>query len=125
MTNDMDENPLDLAASPGLAETCKQLVEKDPELIGARNKEGETPLFQAALHGKKRAFYALHPKCTITGKDIKHDIVHCKRTDGSSILHVAIQREYFEKSGLIKEINYTLENHTLIVTLSHAIFQKF
>ena len=28
MTNDMDENPLDLAASLGLAETCKQLVER-------------------------------------------------------------------------------------------------
>ncbi|XXG52133.1 hypothetical protein AAC387_Pa03g0527 [Persea americana] len=76
---------------------------KDPELIGARNKEGETPLFQAALHGKKRAFYALHPKCTIAGKDIKHDIVHCKRTDGSSILRVAIQREYF---GLAYQIIY-------------------
>ncbi|RWR75644.1 ankyrin repeat and SAM domain-containing protein 1A-like protein [Cinnamomum micranthum f. kanehirae] len=57
MTNDMDENPLHLAASLGQAEMCKQLVEKDPELIGARNKEGET--------------------------------------DGNSILHVAIQREYF------------------------------
>ncbi|XXG52132.1 hypothetical protein AAC387_Pa03g0527 [Persea americana] len=28
MTNDMDENPLDLAASLGLAETCKKLVER-------------------------------------------------------------------------------------------------
>ncbi|RWR75633.1 ankyrin repeat and SAM domain-containing protein 1A-like protein [Cinnamomum micranthum f. kanehirae] len=62
MMNDMDENLLHLAASLGQAETCKQLVEKDPELIGARNKEGETPLFKAALHGKERAFYALHPK---------------------------------------------------------------
>ncbi|KAJ8634970.1 hypothetical protein MRB53_009237 [Persea americana] len=95
MLNDMDENPLHLAASLGQAETCKQLVEKDPEMIGARNKEGETPLFQAALYGKKAAFYALHPRCPITGKHIKHDIVHCKRTDGNSILHVAIQREYF------------------------------
>ncbi|XXG52135.1 hypothetical protein AAC387_Pa03g0528 [Persea americana] len=103
MMNDMDENPLHLAASLGQAETCKQLVEKDPELIGARNKEGETPLFQAALHGKKKAFYALHPKCPITGKDIKHDIVHCKRTDGNSILHVAIQGEYF---GLAYQIIY-------------------
>ncbi|RWR75628.1 serine/threonine-protein phosphatase 6 regulatory ankyrin repeat subunit B-like protein [Cinnamomum micranthum f. kanehirae] len=103
MTNDMDENPLHLAASLGQAETCKQLVEKDPELIGARNKEGETPLFQAALHGKKAAFYALHPKCTKTGKDIKHDIVRCKRTDGNSILHVAIQGEYF---GLAYQIIY-------------------
>ncbi|RWR75636.1 serine/threonine-protein phosphatase 6 regulatory ankyrin repeat subunit B-like protein [Cinnamomum micranthum f. kanehirae] len=97
MMNDMDENPLHLAASLGQAETCKQLVEKDPELIGARNKEGETPLFKAALHGKERAFYALHPKCPITGKDIKHDTVHCKRTDGNSILHVAIEGEYFSR----------------------------
>ncbi|RWR75621.1 serine/threonine-protein phosphatase 6 regulatory ankyrin repeat subunit B-like protein [Cinnamomum micranthum f. kanehirae] len=104
MTNDMDENPLHLAASLGQAETCRQLVEKDPELIGARNKDGETPLFQAALHGKERAFYALHPHCTITGKDIKHDIVYCRRTtDGYSILHVAIQGEYF---GLAYQIIY-------------------
>ncbi|RWR75645.1 Death-associated protein kinase 1 [Cinnamomum micranthum f. kanehirae] len=94
MMNDNDENPLHLAASLGQAETCRQLLEKDPELIGARNKDGETPLFKAARHGKERAFYALHPKCPITGKDIKHDIVHCKRTDGNSILHVAIQGEY-------------------------------
>ncbi|RWR75638.1 serine/threonine-protein phosphatase 6 regulatory ankyrin repeat subunit B-like protein [Cinnamomum micranthum f. kanehirae] len=103
MTNDMDENPLHLAASLGQAETCRQLVEKDPELIGKRNRDGETPLFQAALHGKQKAFYALHPHCTITGKDIKHDMVHCKRTDGNSILHVAIQGEYF---GLAYQIIY-------------------
>ncbi|XXG52128.1 hypothetical protein AAC387_Pa03g0524 [Persea americana] len=120
MLNDMDENPLHLAASLGQAEMCKQLVEKDPKLIGARNKEGETPLFQATLYGKKAAFYALHPRCPITGKHIKHDIVHCKRTDGNSILHVAIQREYFAKwapkwEDVCKIFNKDVEKHQLPV----------
>lgn len=109
MTNDRKENPLHLAASLGQAETCKVLVGKVIELIGERNEDGvgkaikligernedgETPLFLAALHGKKGAFFALHPKCP-KGHHIKHDIVHCKRNDGNSILHVSIQGEYF------------------------------
>ncbi|RWR75613.1 serine/threonine-protein phosphatase 6 regulatory ankyrin repeat subunit B-like protein [Cinnamomum micranthum f. kanehirae] len=96
MIDDRKENPLHLAASLDQTDTCKLLVNKDPELIGAQNKEGETPLFIAARNGKKGAFYALHPKCPITGDDIKHDIRHCKRNDGNTILHVAILGEYFE-----------------------------
>ncbi|XXG52131.1 hypothetical protein AAC387_Pa03g0526 [Persea americana] len=96
MSDNREENPLHLAASMGHFETCKLLVDKDPELIGAKNVEGETPLFLAVLHGKKEAFYALHPKCLITGKDIKHAKAHCERKDGDTILHVSIRGEYFE-----------------------------
>ncbi|KAJ8634973.1 hypothetical protein MRB53_009240 [Persea americana] len=96
MTDNREENPFHLAASLGQFETCKLLVDKDPELIGAKNVEGETPLFLAVLHGKKEAFYALHPKCPITGKDNKHAKAHCERKDGDTILHVSIRGEYFE-----------------------------
>ncbi|KAJ8634960.1 hypothetical protein MRB53_009227 [Persea americana] len=96
MTDHRKENPLHLAALLGQTKTCKLLVDKDPELIGARNIDGETPLFKAARHGKKGAFYALHPKCHIAGSDIKHEIRHCKRKDGNTILHVSILEEYFE-----------------------------
>lgn len=72
------------------------MLEKDGTLIGARNIDGETPLFLAALHGKKGAFYSFHPKCSISGLHIVHDISHCRRNlDGNSILHVAILGEYF------------------------------
>lgn len=95
MTDDRKENPLHLAASLGQVDTCKILVEKDMELIGARNNLGETPLFLAAKNGNKRAFYALHPQCPISGLDIRHDLVHCRRNDGNTILHVSILGEYF------------------------------
>lgn len=104
MTNNRNENPLHLAVLLGEAKMCKLLVDKDPELIAARNKDGETPLFLAAKHGKKGAFYALHPKCPIKeNRYIKHDIFHCKRNDGSSILHITILGEYFGKRKKKKE----------------------
>ncbi|XXG52123.1 hypothetical protein AAC387_Pa03g0520 [Persea americana] len=41
MTDHRKENPLHLAALLGQTKTCKLLVDKDPELIGARNIDGE------------------------------------------------------------------------------------
>lgn len=74
---------------------CTFITKKDPKLVHERNEDGETPLFLAALHGKKGTFYALH-KCHKKELHIVHDIIHCKRNvDGNSILHVAILGEYF------------------------------
>lgn len=71
------------------------MIKKDPELLCARNKDGETPLFLAALHGKKGAFQAFH-FCPRSGGYFAYDIIHCKRNlDGNTILHVAILGEYF------------------------------
>ncbi|RWR96681.1 serine/threonine-protein phosphatase 6 regulatory ankyrin repeat subunit B-like protein [Cinnamomum micranthum f. kanehirae] len=97
MKNERGNNPLHVAAALGQEEMCTFITGKYPKLLHERNVDGETPLFLAALHGKKEAFYALHIKCAKTGHHILYDIIHCKRNvDGNSILHVAILGEYFE-----------------------------
>ncbi|XP_058084578.1 uncharacterized protein LOC131232365 [Magnolia sinica] len=90
MRNDMGNTPLHLAAATGKVEMCKCLIEKHWQLIEIRNKEGETPLFVAALHGKNEAFLYLLFQCP-TGKQSEY----WRRSDGNSILHVAISGEYF------------------------------
>ena len=94
MKNDRDNNPLHLAASLGKADMCEAMMGRGPELIECRNMDGETPLFLAALHGRKEAFYTLRQKwIDIKKEDVS--IQHYKRNDGNSILHVTILGEYF------------------------------
>ncbi|XXG52120.1 hypothetical protein AAC387_Pa03g0517 [Persea americana] len=95
MSNDQGNNPLHLAASLGQADMCMLMVDRDLELIMSRNMDGETPLFLAALHGRKEAFYTLHYKWS-SNKGQHEDFSHCKRNDGNSILHVTILGEYFD-----------------------------
>ncbi|CAL0309043.1 unnamed protein product [Lupinus luteus] len=51
---------LHIAAELGNVDICKDIVKRDPGLICIRNNEGETPMFLAATHGKKDAFFCLH-----------------------------------------------------------------
>ncbi|KAJ8634957.1 hypothetical protein MRB53_009228 [Persea americana] len=95
MRNDQGNNPLHLAASLGQADMCELMVDRDLELITSRNMDGETPLFLAALQGRKEAFYTLHYKWS-GNKGPHEDFSHCKRNDGNSILHVVILGEYFD-----------------------------
>ncbi|THG11759.1 cyclin-dependent kinase 4 inhibitor C-like [Camellia sinensis] len=54
---------LHLAAKMGNERMCVQIAWKMPGLIGFRNKDSETPLFLAALYGKKHAFMSLSIIC--------------------------------------------------------------
>ena len=62
-----------------------------------RNNDGETPLFLAALNGKKETFGFLNAQFT--------EAHHVRRNNGDTILHAAIAGEYFSKF------------HTLFATL--------
>ncbi|KAJ1701224.1 hypothetical protein LUZ63_001003 [Rhynchospora breviuscula] len=104
------DTPLHLAASLGLEAVCWKMAEMCPDLvIAARNKLQETPLFTAVRHGKMKTFFvleaAVHKKLGLKSyKDcLSRDITHCRRSDGSNILHIAIKREHF---GLAYEIVY-------------------
>ncbi|RZC80755.1 hypothetical protein C5167_043334 [Papaver somniferum] len=88
--NHRGNTPLHLAATSGSVEMCEAIAEKSCCLIGVRNYDSETPLFLAALHGKKQAFLSLHAFCEHS------DYSYCRRNDGETILHCAIRGEYFD-----------------------------
>lgn len=85
---DMQGNvPLHLAASTGSLRKCICIAEADPSLGNARNKEGESPLFSAAILGRTEIFLCLHYIC------IPHlDDSYFRKTGGETILHSAIKR---------------------------------
>jgi len=93
--NERGDTPLHIAASRGFDRICKCIIGRNNErinLLSLKNKHGETPLFQAAINWRKQAFaYLAH---------ISQDIVDLQdlvRDNGDSILHTAIQGEYFGK----------------------------
>ncbi|XAR61167.1 hypothetical protein NMG60_11034795 [Bertholletia excelsa] len=103
--NDEGNTPLHLAAAFGNVRMCTCIATRDPELIGIRNEEKETPFFVAALNGKKEAFLCLHTLCGSTkGYD------YCRRSDGNSILHCAINGEYFDLAFQIIHLYKDLVN---------------
>ena len=87
--NDRGNTPLHSAASMGNVRMCYRMAKVDPSLVGIRNKESETPLFLAALRGKREAFLCLHYIC-----GNKPDVSYCRRQDGQTVLHCAIAGEY-------------------------------
>ncbi|KAF5469639.1 hypothetical protein F2P56_013696 [Juglans regia] len=95
--NERDNTPLHTAAAMGNLPMCKLIAQVDPSLVGERNCEGETPFFLAAVHGKKEAFLYLHKICVDQdGKPDDIGYTYAKREDGDTILHCAINGEYFD-----------------------------
>ncbi|KAK4281208.1 hypothetical protein QN277_012730 [Acacia crassicarpa] len=93
--NDMGDTPLHCAASRGSLEMCRCIAEAqgggDCKLIEARNRNQETPLYLAALHGYKDAFLYLYSRCA------DKTVGPCRRgSDGDTVLHCTIRRDYFE-----------------------------
>ncbi|KAL6323640.1 hypothetical protein AAG906_039236 [Vitis piasezkii] len=84
--------PLHLAALIGNVGMCMCIAGRHEELLDLRNRAGETPLFLAALRGKKDAFLYLHQ---IGGAERQYEF-HRRDRDGQTILHVAIIGEYFD-----------------------------
>ncbi|XP_024162289.1 ankyrin-1 [Rosa chinensis] len=93
--NERGNTPLHLAAAQGNVRMCKCIAEGRAYLVGILNKDKETPLFLAALHGKKDAFLWLHYICT---PDDSHPKCYnyCRRGDGETILHCSISAEYYD-----------------------------
>ncbi|XP_023881292.1 uncharacterized protein LOC111993671 [Quercus suber] len=87
-TRDMQGNvPLHLAASTGSLRKCICIAEADPSLGNARNKEGESPLFSAAILGRTEIFLCLRSICN----NELHSS-YFRKTGGETILHCAIKR---------------------------------
>ena len=88
--NEQGSTPLHIAASMGNGAMCECIAKVDPELVGARNDDRETPFFLAALCGKKDAFLRLHQIC-----GTENGYEYSRRKDGDTILHCAIAGDYF------------------------------
>ncbi|ESW19846.1 hypothetical protein PHAVU_006G160200 [Phaseolus vulgaris] len=92
MRNSKGNTTLHLAAEVGNVGMCYNMAKRDSKLIWGRNNEGETPLFLAALHGKKEAFLCLH-SLKQNHDDEEDSLV--RNSNGDTILHSAISSEYF------------------------------
>ncbi|KAL6208675.1 hypothetical protein ACLB2K_019622 [Fragaria x ananassa] len=94
LQNQRGNTPLHFAAAQGNVRMCK-CIAKDHSLVDILNKDKETPLFLAALHGKKDAFLCLHYIRTPNKPDPEY-YSYCRREDGDTILHCEISGDYFD-----------------------------
>ncbi|XP_028794549.1 ankyrin repeat domain-containing protein 27-like isoform X2 [Neltuma alba] len=94
--NDRKNTPLHLAATMGNVEMCRKIGGTDPSLITRRNIAGETPLFLAALNGRKEAFLWLHYLYVASHRISSTDVAHCIRDNDDTILHCAIEEGHFD-----------------------------
>ncbi|XP_024640204.1 uncharacterized protein [Medicago truncatula] len=108
--NEHGDTPLHFAASRGFARICKCIIGSENEriyLLSCKNKNGETPFFQAAVNWRKQAFaYLAH---------ISKGMVNLQellvRNDGDSVLHTAIQGEHFDLAVIIANYYAFLSTH--------------
>ncbi|KAL6130568.1 hypothetical protein ACLB2K_068947 [Fragaria x ananassa] len=97
--------PLHFAAAQGNVRMCK-CIAKDRSLVDILNKDKETPLFLAALHGKKDAFLCLH-------------YIRTPNKDGFSPLHLmASQPSAFRSGSHLSHWNRIIYNCILVDELN-------
>ncbi|CAK8565776.1 unnamed protein product [Lathyrus sativus] len=106
--NKKGDTPLHLAASKGFKDICECIIGENGErkrLIDIDNNDGESPLFLAALSWQKQTFVYLfnfkqsETDCKLDGNySYSKDLI---RSNGDSILHCAIKREFFDLALII------------------------
>ncbi|XP_020597139.1 uncharacterized protein LOC110036920 [Phalaenopsis equestris] len=77
---------LHVAAAVGnkMMGVADRLIRKNKELLNTRNKDNETPLLKAALHGQRNIFWMMYERGD------RDAIIDVKRKDGANVLHCAI-----------------------------------
>ena len=87
------DTTLHVATSRGFSKLCELIIRMKKEsiyLVRLKNKEGETPLFQAALNWKKKVFAYIS---NLSGHTAP--LQDLMQHNGDTILHCAISKEYF------------------------------
>nr|XP_048323164.1 uncharacterized protein LOC112492817 [Ziziphus jujuba var. spinosa] len=102
---------LHLAASVGNEEMCKIITDADSSMIAIRTKSKETPLFSAALHGKNEVFCFLDSISTCSESHRQHRLSYGRREDGNTVLHSAIDGEYFDLAYRIIDLYEDFVNY--------------
>ncbi|KAM6554941.1 hypothetical protein CsatB_015703 [Cannabis sativa] len=109
--NEVGNTALHLAALIGNIPMCRAITkpysDQAASLIEIENNMGETPLFLASLHGKKDAFLYLNSILKKTRSETA--ITCCRRHNGDTVLHCAIDGEFFVTTF---RISYEEENDT-------------
>ncbi|KAF4350146.1 hypothetical protein G4B88_019275 [Cannabis sativa] len=109
--NEVGNTALHLAALIGNIPMCRAITKPYSDqaalLIEIENNMGETPLFLASLHGKKDAFLYLNSILKKTRPETA--ITCCRRHNGDTVLHCAIDGEFFVTTF---RISYEEENDT-------------
>ncbi|KAL5060151.1 hypothetical protein RYX36_031755 [Vicia faba] len=102
------DTALHLAASRGFKDICECIIGMNGErkyLIDIDNNNGESPLFLAALSWQKRTFvYLFNFKPSKSDCDVGGNYSYSKdliRSNGDSIIHCAIRREFFDLALII------------------------
>ncbi|XP_058106277.1 uncharacterized protein LOC131249481 [Magnolia sinica] len=97
--NNVGNTSLHEAARTGmLIKTARAILKKDASLVSSRNKPGETPVFWAAMHGNKEMLLFLVSDVRKVGEET------LRRSDGSTILHVAILGKFYDVALEIVEM---------------------
>ncbi|RDX77181.1 Ankyrin repeat-containing protein, partial [Mucuna pruriens] len=107
--NERRNTALHFAASMGSVTMCECIASSEGTLLSMRNVDGETPLFLAALHGRREAFLSLHYLCNSDPK-APTNYSNSRRTDGDTILHSAIAGDYFDLAFQIIHLYEDLVN---------------
>ncbi|KAF5930418.1 hypothetical protein HYC85_031291 [Camellia sinensis] len=108
LADNRGNTPLHVAAKlEDQQKMCIYMAHTHPEGIGDRNHENETPLFLAALYGCKESFIALSDICC-SNHGLRKIYEYGRRSiDGSTVLHCAVNEEYFgvpEKILRVKKV---------------------
>ncbi|KAL4178533.1 hypothetical protein AMTRI_Chr13g115530 [Amborella trichopoda] len=103
--NDHGNTILHEAAIVGSIEMAKAVCRKKQCLVTARNHCGETPVFLAAIHGRKDVFWYLAVELQMLGQ-----MSDCclRRNDGATVLHAAMLGEFYDLALEIIEVYPTL-----------------
>ncbi|KAF4366029.1 hypothetical protein G4B88_031398 [Cannabis sativa] len=95
--NEVGNTALHLAALIGNIPMCRAITkpysDQAASLIEIENNMGETPLILASLHGKKDTFLYLNSILKKTRSETA--ITCCRRHNGDTVLHCAIDGEFF------------------------------
>ncbi|WVY93993.1 hypothetical protein V8G54_033081 [Vigna mungo] len=123
--NERGNTALHMAALTGSVRMCECIASAEASLLSVRNVDGETPLFLAALHGRKEAFLYLHYiHISHTDRKASDYYSNCRRNDGDTILHSAIAGEYFG-STIIQKIRGKKEKHVWSVQIMNELLRLY
>ncbi|CAL5427623.1 unnamed protein product [Camellia sinensis] len=108
LADNRGNTPLHVAAKlEDQQKMCIYMARTHPEGIGDRNHENETPLFLAALYGCKESFIALSDICC-SNHGLRKIYEYGRRSiDGSTVLHCAVNEEYFEFVHQVDQRGYS------------------